>query len=389
VRGVGAIGAAYAGTFNAAEDSLVASIQPTRKTIQRACLDIRDCDSTSILMYRTRIRALLLIVLATAASCGDNIVPPIPVDAATVCNYTETSDSTNDVMAEATGLTLGGLPQAICGDFEPNHFNSTLHSADDDRYRVSVSAATPTLIELMMRDASHVLSGATIRFWTIDAQPQLVGIATYDPSLADHGAFIITLPAGNYDMVVSGDASSAITGSAIYYRVRFEAMPACDETTDPPTYAEANDASGANDTVAVDFSKDPSFTPIAGTSPEASSITADTKHSYSIAGTLDNLTARADQYLDRDAYQFTTDETSNEVAVRVTWPSTTSDVDYIVFEAATMKPVVASNLSSDTGPELAMFAVKPSTSYLLWIGNFTGSAPTTYRATVCGNRYAF
>ena len=321
--------------------------------------------------------------------CGDNIVPPPMPDAPNeppLCTYTEASDTTNDQTAEATGLSLSGPMHAICGDFSANHFDSTLHSADDDRYRVTVTAPTPVLIDVTVQDSAHMLTGTTLRFWSIGAQPQLVGIATYDPTLADHGAFLITLPTGTYDMVISADAAAALPAGGITYRIRFAPMPACDETADPATYSEANDAAGANDTVAVDFSKDPSFTRITGSSPEATAIVADPTTAHSIAGMLD-ATAHTDQYLDRDAYELTTDSNTNELAIRVTWPSTTSDVDYVIFEADTMKPVVASNLSSDTGPELAMFAVKPSTKYWLWIGDFTGSTATSYRATVCGNHY--
>lgn len=314
-----------------------------------------------------------------AIGCGDNASP---------CTYTETSDGTNDVTAESTGLTLDGHAHEVCGTFDPEHFNAPLRSADDDRYRVTIGAATPVLIDVIVGNGLDVLSGVTIRFWSLDAQPQLVGIATYDPALADHGAFIITLPPGDYDMAISADANNALAGDPISYRVRFATMPACDETSGDPSYSENHDAAGANDTVGVDFTKDPSFTAMTASAPELTSIGVDAGHSYSIAGMLDD-TVRADQYLDRDTYQFTTSETSNELAVRVTWPSTASDVDYLIFEADTMKPVVASNLSSDTGPELAMFAVKPSTKYWLWIGNFAGSAPTSYRATVCGNHFFY
>jgi len=380
VRGIGVIpSSAKRGPLSTDGDSLTESMQPTKQTIQRACLGIGGCDSSANSMYGTRIRTLALCILAFVIGCGDNASP---------CSYTETSDGTNDVMSEVTGLTLDGHAHEVCGNFDPNHFTSTVRSADDDRYRVTVSAATPVLIDVIVGDGVDVLTGVTIRFWSLDAQPQLVGIATYDPTLADHGAFIITLPPADYDMVVSADAPGELQGDPIAYRVRFATMPACDETTDDASYTEKNDAAGANDTVGVDFTKDPSFTAMTASAPEATSIGIDAGHSYSIAGMLDD-TARADQYLDRDTYEFTTDDNSNELAVRVTWPSTTSDVDYIIFEADSMTPVVASNLSSDTGPELAMFAVKPSTKYWLWIGNFTGSTATSYRATVCGNHFFY
>ncbi len=313
------------------------------------------------------------------AACGDNSSP---------CDYTESADATNDVTAEPTGLTLGGPAQHVCGAFESGHFTSPIASADDDRYRVTVADSSPILVDVLAGDGIAVLDGVTLRFFDLASHPTLVGQATYHPALAGHGAFAISLPPGDYDLVVSADAPGELQGDPIEYRLRFAAMPACDATTDPASYTERDDTAGANDTVAVDFTKDPSFAAMTGSQPEPTSIAVAAGHSYSIAGAIDDQ-ARADQYLDRDTYEITTDDASNELAVRLDWSSTTSDLDYLVFEADTMVPVVASNTSSPTGPELAMFAVKPSTKYWLWVGGFQGSTATDYRATVCGNHFFY
>jgi hypothetical protein len=313
------------------------------------------------------------------AACGDNGSP---------CDYTESADATNDVTAEPTGLALGGHARHVCGAFEPGHFTSAIASADDDRYRVTVTDATPILIDVLVDEGVDVLDGVTLRFFDLATHPALLGQATYRPSLAGHGAFVITLPPGDYDLVVSADAVGELQGDPINYRLRFAAMPACDAATGTASYTEHDDTAGANDAVAVDFTKDPSFTAMAASHPETTALGIAAGHSYSIAGSLDDQ-PRADQYLDRDTYAITTDDTTNELAVRVDWGSATSDLDYLVFEADTMVPVVASNASSPTGPELAMFAVKPSTTYWLWVGGFAGSTATDYRATVCGNHFFY
>lgn len=325
--------------------------------------------------YGTRIRYLLACLPLLAIACGDNGSP---------CDYTEVADGTNDATAEVTGFVLGDRSAHVCGQFDPAHFNSTINSADDDRYRVSVTGTTPVLVELLVGEGLDVLSGVTIRFYGLDGA--LLGAAHYDPATAEHDAFLLTLPPGDYDLVISADATGAIS-APITYRMRFAKMPACDEPKDA-SYSEKNDTAGANDTVAVDFTKDPSFSAMTASTPESSGVSVTAGNTYMIKGALDD-TARTDQYLDRDTYEITTDETTNELAVRVAWDGDASDVDYLIFEADTMKPIVASNLSSTTGPELAMFAVKPSTKYWLWVGDFEGSMGTSYRATVCGNHFFF
>ena len=94
-------------------------------------------------------------------------------------------------------------------------------------------------------------------------------------------------------------------------------------------------------------------------------------------------------YQDEDTYELTTDADTNELAVRLDWDGGTADLDYVVFESDAQKPLVTSNLAALNGGELAMFAVKPSTKYWLWIGGVKGSMATAYRATVCGSHFFY
>ena len=107
-----------------------------------------------------------------------------------------------------------------------------------------------------------------------------------------------------------------------------------------------------------------------------------------IAGSA-GATPAAIEYLDRDTYAFTTDDTTNELAVRLDWQGSASDLDYIVFEGDSLTPVVASNTTSTTSGELAEFGVMPSSTYWLWIGAFQGSTATPYTATVCGQHFFY
>ncbi|HEY0251468.1 MAG TPA: hypothetical protein VGC41_08065, partial [Kofleriaceae bacterium] len=280
---------------------------------------------------------MLPLVLLVAA-CGENGSP---------CNYTESADQTNGTTAEMTGLTHG----EVCGTFSANPYDAPLQSADDDRYRITVTDSTPVLVDVSVGSGLEVLAGVTVRVYdmagTIMAQAR--------PAFSDHGAFSILLAPGDYDFMISADATGAIDGT-IDYRVRFQQMPACDAATGDASY---NESTASNGTVNVDFSKDPSFTMDQSSTPDVTGLSVSPGDHESIAGTLDT-TEQTDQYADRDTYEITTGGDTNELAIRLDWDGA-ADVDYILFEADTMLPVIAANASSDTGPEVQMFAVKPNT----------------------------
>ncbi|CAN5437322.1 hypothetical protein BH11MYX1_BH11MYX1_07300 [soil metagenome] len=269
----------------------------------------------------------------------------------------------------------------ICGSFSPDGADATLGVADDDRYRLAVTGITPLRVEVDVGVGLEVLAGVTVRFFDTAATPRLVTEVT--PTFAGSlGVFLATLDPGDYDVVVEAQSAGAIAGGTIDYRVRFSPMPPCDATPGAASYAEKNDA--GNDMVSVDYTKDPQFSLLELSTPEPTKLTIEGDQ-VSISGAIGE-TARSDQYLDRDTYEITTGDSTHELAVRLTWDGTTADLDYILFDAATaLTPIAASNVASKTGPELAMFAVEPKTTYWLWIGGVVGSAATSYRATVCGN----
>src|SRR6185437_1418297 len=153
--------------------------------------------------------------------------------------------------------------------------------------------------------------------------------------------------------------------------------PAC-AALSSPNDSEASDAT--NGAIAVDFTQDPSLTMIAGDTPENTGIGVHAGNSYMIAGSAGS-TPGSDEYLDRDTYSFTTDDTTNELAIRLDWQGSASDLDYIVFEGDSLTPVIASNTTSTTEGELAEFGVMPNATYWLWVGAFQGSTATPYTAT--------
>lgn len=318
----------------------------------------------------------LPLLVGLLAACGDNASP---------CDYTEADDGSNDLTAEMTGVTITDHQQHICGAFDGGHQNTALGIIDTDTYQVDVETAVPLLVEITGDDASvKQLSDIAVQFLTLDTPPTIVAVGHYNPALSDHGAYITPMVAGSYDMQVILYSASALSGS-IGYRVRLAPMPACAALTSP-TYTEASDAT--NGVVSVDYMNDPSFTMIAGDTPENSHINVGAGNSYMIAGSAGS-TAGSDQYLDRDTYSFTTDDTTNELAVRLDWQGSASDLDYIVFEANSLTPVIGANTSSPSGPEIAEFGVMPNSTYWLWVGAFAGSTATPYTATVCGQHFFY
>jgi hypothetical protein len=332
---------------------------------------------------RTRMKALsfaLVGIVVALAACGDNASP---------CDYTETDDADNGSAAEMTNLTVTDHQEHVCGAFDGGHQNTALGIVDVDTYSVDIEtemAMNPVLVDIVGEAGVDQLHDIAIQFLTTDATPTIAAVGQWDPALSDHGAYVAPLPPGTYNMQVILYDTGALSGS-IGYRVRLAPMPACAALTSP-TYTETSDAT--NGVIAVDYTKDPSFSLITGNTAENSNISVNAGNYYMIAGSASSSsTTPSDQYLDRDTYAFTTDDNTNELAIRLDWDGTTSDLDYIVFEASTLTPVVASNTTSDMAGELAEFGVMPSSSYWLWIGAFNGSTATTYRATVCGQHFFY
>ena len=366
IAATGATSVTSATSVPGAEHAARAEIQSAQRSIELSRL-------YRVSRYGTGIRAIATCLILNAA-CGGDTGPS--------CDYTEVADATNGTIAEVTNLTVGKDGHMICGTFSPDGANTALMIADDDRYRVSVTGATPLLIEVDVGMGLEVLAAVTVRFFDTAATPRLVAEVT--PTFAGSlGAFLATLDPGDYDVVVEARSRGAIAGGTIDYKIRFSPMPACDEATGTANYTETNDA--GNGMISVDYTKDPQFSLLELSSPETTKLTIETDKHVSISGAIGDG-AQSDQYLDRDTYEITTGDSTHELAVRLTWAGTSSDLDYILFDGSTkLTPIAASNLASETGPELAMFAVEPKTKYWLWVGGVMGSTATNYRATLCGN----
>lgn len=321
-------------------------------------------------------RAWLVAVLV--AGCGDNALP---------CDYVEAADPSNATTAEPTGLVVGDLAKNVCGHIDNGHYDAQLHTVDVDTYRITVGGSGELLVQLVGDDGIDLLRDVTVRVFDTAANPTLYAQGTLDLALADHAAFVTQVMPGDYDVVVSAGASGDPSGP-IGYRVRIAADPsrACPTASGAPSYREAHDGAGNtdNDMVAVDFTHVPEFTQ-GGTAPEPTALEIVAGYAYKLAGTS-AIVHHADQYLDRDSFELDTADDANELAVRLDWNGAT-DLDFIVFERSTLAAAAIAN-TTGTSSEFATFAVKPSTTYWIWVGAYTGAtAPTDYGVTVCGGHF--
>jgi hypothetical protein len=342
--------------------------------------------------------ALLAASLITACGPSSSSAPPdghvvdapraddAPIDApASDCDYTEQHDATNDDVSdppgtpEPTGLTAGART-VVCGACEHTHCVGD-STADSDGYGLSVPSETDVLVRLRGAGAEaieyagvDVYGGAT--FGT------LVGSATF---YGDHGVVALHLPAGSYELAAFALSSAALTSTIAYELELTTDAPAtrCPEVASGG-YAETHDGADStdNDVVTIPDGAPPALTASTTDAPEPTGLTLEPGMTR-ITGSAADV-AMTDQYEDKDTFAFTTGASTNELGVRLTWPGTGANLDYLVFEAGDPRPVFRA-IANALPPELRTFSVKPNTSYWLLVGARTGSAgfPVTYAASLC------
>jgi hypothetical protein len=317
------------------------------------------------------VRFLVILALACAA-CGDGANP---------CDHTELDDVGDGSAAEATMLRVGKTTRTICGSIEGGHYDPVEHIVDTDRYRITVEGTGLLSVEIDPLEGADQLMSFGVKIFDTATNPTLLADARVDFAY-DHGAFATALPPGDYDLVVAAGTGGDIAMGSVDYRVRMVADPAkaCAALT-KASYTEKDEA--GNGAVTVDYSKTPFAVAGTGTA-EATKITLSAGHHYMFAGTAQAGAAQG-QYVDTDVFAVKTAKNTDELTVRLDWDPL-ADLDYLVVEADTFTPAGVSVLTSIGEDELATFAVKPDTSYLLFVGEFMGSTtPAPYGLTVCAS----
>ncbi len=319
------------------------------------------------------------LVVLMLAGCGDN---------QDVCGYHE-QDDTSDV--EMTGLSVDDHALNVCGSIDGGHYDGTLGVVDRDAYRVTVGGTGELLVEFTGDPELSIFDAVSVRVFDTGSPAQLLGQGGLDLTVADHGAFLAQVPPGDVDVVVEARASSDLVGS-VPYRVRLLPGPSalCPHSAASPSYVEAKDGANqtGNDVALVDFTKSPAVVGD-GSSPEDTQLSVHAGSAARVTGVAGSI-GRGDQYLDRDTYAVTTDDTTDELAIRLDWPDTTLDMDILVLDPSTLEPIAAATRASTAAPELVFAAVRPRTRYLVWIGRFgmpPGPASEPYDVTVCGNYF--
>jgi hypothetical protein len=344
----------------------------------------------------------VVLVMMSVAACGgggdkkidaaqifDDVpvvdTPPPPPG----CDWGELADATNDWNTgtpEQTNLVFdGSKPLVICGKIDNGHFDMNEQRIDVDAYFFTV--ANEGDIELIVTPGADTSAIESVAGYVSD-QNSLYATAV----VFDHGIASTHLQPGNYELDMEA-YSATNAAAAIDYKLKVVAdMPLtrCPKVTAAASYTEANDGAGnvGNDVFSIVYT--PSYmvteTP-ANDLPENTNITVAGDTKYRITGTH-ALVDGTDEYMDRDAYKITTGATTNQLAIRLNWPGTTADLDYILFNESQTSDVGGGTSIGNEEDEFATFAVKPNTTYWLWVGMYDGStAPVTYDVSVCGENF--
>lgn len=320
------------------------------------------------------------------------MVPDAPPDAAPFpCGYTERVDRDNEAAAEPTGLALGAAPVVICGTIHAGQFDAASSTIDADGYRVTVPSAASLIVRFAVTAGAAAASKLSVYVFTTDDNPALLFGASTAAAVDDHGAFLIALPAGRYDVVARAEGAGPLAAGFDYkLQIAPDGAARCPAVTAAPGYREAADGAGAgNDVVEVDFDVDPAFqlTASAADAPEPTGLTIEGATAVRIAGSSANQDA-SDDFLDRDTYLVRTGPGTGELTLRLGWASADASLDYYVFPADGTDQVGSSvRFEGNTATErYNVVPVKPGTAYWIWIAAHDGSQglPIAYDLSICG-----
>ncbi|HUS30555.1 MAG TPA: hypothetical protein VMZ53_18725 [Kofleriaceae bacterium] len=340
-------------------------------------------------------RVHLALLLAVAA-CGDDsggTNPDAPLGGNgdggdgsmdVPCSYTEMSDPGNasSTTPEVTNITFA-TKAVLCGKVDTGHFDATEQQVDQDIYKLTFAADTDLIIHF---------TGAASGLDELAVQvAQTAARAGYGSWTHDHGALVAHVTAGDW-YVTAGAFKASDATAAFPYKIVIE--------TDTPGrcahlttggFTEAGDGTNnvGNDMIEYDSSADPTKRLTTGSTdtPEATGVLTAPGMQYRLTGTAANVNA-SDDYQDRDTYEFMTDAATNELSVRLNWDGTTRDFDFLAVPQNSVKLVGAGLDNATTADEFETFAVKPSSTYWIWVGAYDGAAlPTNYDITVCASTY--
>lgn len=358
-------------------------------------------------MRSTHFAALCLL----AAACGDDktntkpdarVFPDASIDAPPVveCAYTEMNDAANDDFAndtpEATSISFGTTPTAICGQVNNGHFDDPSDTVDIDTFAITVPADSRGILYLTGAGAENLDSLVLEIYGDTNVISETGQFA---------GSFAVTsaeLPAGDYVVAVRA-YDSADAAAAFDYKVVLE--------VDSPTRCPKSTATavtemgetvvavnGSNDVYEVRYGLNNNpprkLTDLATDVPEATAITVAAGMNYLITGTSQSFSPNptipaswADSFQDRDTYAVTMGPTTTQLSVRVNWAATTADFDFFVFPETGVVERARGWYDANMEDEFTTLAVTPGATYRIWVGMDDASTgqPVPYSLTLCGD----
>jgi hypothetical protein len=339
----------------------------------------------------------LAVGLGGLTACGDDS-GSAGTDAATDggenplagCTYVETADTTNELLAnaEASGTTVSATSIVLCGTINNGHYDAANDVVDGDYFIFEVTTAT----DILIRSTGTGLTTPEQVVMQVNQQGSF-DFFGFTSVVGDHGTIATHLEPGEYTIAIGGLHPQDLTAPVAYRLTISTDTPAtrCPKQTGTLTFLEAGDGAGSgNDVIEYYAIGNPNSDLTSDTTDTAEStgITVEPASKYLVTGESANVNP-ADNYMDRDTFQFTTGASTNEMSVRLNWTSTAIDFDFRVYPATGPLLSIVGGLDPDPmEDEFETFAVKPNTSYWLWIAAEDGStAPADYAATLCGEQF--
>jgi hypothetical protein len=269
----------------------------------------------------------------------------------------------------------------ICGTIDHTHFDGDI-TVDGDSFTLNVASDTDVIVRFVAPAANTVeLIGVDVYSGT-----NRRGTATF---YGNHGVVSARLPAGTFELIPLALNAEQITTS-IPYRIEVSADTPdtrCPEVTSGG-YTEASDGAqdSDNNVFAIPMTGSTTFTN-ADDAAEVTNLSLAAGVNYRLSGQAANGTA-TDKYEDIDTYEIATLAT-NELTVRLSWPTAGADLDWYLWEKNTTMPTFAAgSTTAGTTGEIQLTSIKPNATYWLTIGAKLGiTADATYNATLCGAQF--
>jgi hypothetical protein len=352
-------------------------------------IGVESATMTAMMCRACALSALLLV------ACGDDSGTASPdarradariIDAAADdCDYTEQSDLTNDTTSqgtsELTGLTFA-TRTVICGTIDHTHFDGSI-TVDGDSFTLNVASDTDVIVRFLAPTANTVeLIGVDVYSGTTRR-----GTATF---YGNHGVVSARLPAGTFELIPLALNAEQITTSIPY---RIEVTADSPDTRRPEVtaggFTEVGDGAqdNGNNIFAIPMTGSTTFTS-ANDADEMTNLAIAAGVNYRVAGSAANGTV-TDKYEDIDTYEIATLAT-NELTIRLAWPTAGADLDWYLWEKNTTMPTFAAgSTTTGTTGEIQLTSIKPNATYWLTVGAKTGiTADVAYNATLCGAQFA-